>query len=44
VNRSVKRSSKGKEKYARTKPFKECVVEGCGKKVTNPKHMIQVYL
>ncbi|KAF2825644.1 hypothetical protein CC86DRAFT_370594 [Ophiobolus disseminans] len=44
ANRSVKRSSKGKEKPARTKPFKECVVEECGKKVTNAKSMFQIFL
>jgi hypothetical protein len=44
ANRSVKKSSKGKEKPPRTKPFKECAVEGCDKKVSNAKSMIQVYL
>ncbi|KAF2025357.1 hypothetical protein EK21DRAFT_93327 [Setomelanomma holmii] len=44
TNRSAKRSSKGKERSPRTKPFKECVVEDCGKKVTNPKHMFQIFL
>ncbi|KAH8722467.1 hypothetical protein GQ44DRAFT_658421 [Phaeosphaeriaceae sp. PMI808] len=44
ANRSIKRSSKGKEKPAKTKPFKECVVEGCGKKVQNAKAMFQIFL
>ncbi|KAF1921637.1 hypothetical protein BDU57DRAFT_467321 [Ampelomyces quisqualis] len=44
ANRSAKKSSKGKEKPHRTKPFKECAVEGCDKKVSNAKAMIQVYL
>jgi hypothetical protein len=46
VNRYIKKSSKGKEKQAapRTKPFKECVVEGCQKKVSNKSQMFQVFL
>jgi hypothetical protein len=46
ANRSIKKSAKGKEKQtaARTKPFKECVVDGCSKKVTSKSHMFQVFL
>lgn len=44
ANRSAKRSAKGKERPANTKPFKECQVEGCGKTVTHRKAMIQVFL
>ncbi|CAO2655462.1 Nn.00g105260.m01.CDS01 [Neocucurbitaria sp. VM-36] len=44
TNRSVKRSAKGKEKPTRTKPFKDCQVEGCGKNVANRKSMIQIFL
>ncbi|QDS77387.1 hypothetical protein FKW77_006004 [Venturia effusa] len=38
-NRSI--SKKGRVK---TKPFKNCVVEGCGKRTTSKPSMIQVYL
>ncbi|KAJ4400855.1 hypothetical protein N0V91_008364 [Didymella pomorum] len=46
ANRSVKKSAKGKEKQAppKTRPFKECVVEGCGKKVSSSKAMFQVFM
>ncbi|KAF1847263.1 uncharacterized protein K460DRAFT_363363 [Cucurbitaria berberidis CBS 394.84] len=44
TNRSTKRSAKGKERPAKTKPFKECQVEGCGKGVTHRKTMIQIFL
>ncbi|KAF9700709.1 hypothetical protein EKO04_002033 [Ascochyta lentis] len=46
ANRSVKRSAKGKEKQAapKTRPFKDCVVEGCGKKVSSSKAMFQIYI
>ncbi|KAJ4362580.1 hypothetical protein N0V83_010674 [Neocucurbitaria cava] len=44
TNRSVKRSAKGKERPTRTKPFKDCQVEGCGKNVANKKSMIQIFL
>jgi hypothetical protein len=46
ANRSIKKSAKGKEKQAvpRTKPFKECMVEGCQKKVSNKAQMFQVFL
>jgi hypothetical protein len=46
TNRTVKKSVKGKEKVtpADHKPFKECVVEGCLKKVTHQNAMIQVFL
>ncbi|EAT76559.1 hypothetical protein HBH56_228490 [Parastagonospora nodorum] len=44
ANRSAKKSNKGKERPPRTKPFKECVVEDCGKKVTNTKAMFQIFL
>jgi hypothetical protein len=46
VNRSIKASAKGKEKQAapRTRPFKECVVEGCGKRVSSSKAMFQVFM
>ncbi|KAJ4290319.1 hypothetical protein N0V90_010535 [Kalmusia sp. IMI 367209] len=46
ANRHIKKSAKGKEKQApaRTKPFKECVVEGCKKKVSSKTAMIQVFL
>lgn len=44
ANRSIKKSSKGKEKPSRTKPFKECVVEDCDKKVTNSRSMFQIFL
>jgi hypothetical protein len=41
-----KPTSKGKEKIspAEHKPFKECVVEGCTKKTSSPKSMIQIFL
>ncbi|KAJ4356808.1 uncharacterized protein N0V89_004845 [Didymosphaeria variabile] len=46
MNRHIKKSAKGKEKQApaRTKPFKECVVEGCQKKVSPKNAVIQVFL
>ncbi|KAL6704313.1 hypothetical protein ACN47E_008377 [Coniothyrium glycines] len=46
ANRSVKRSTKGKEKErpAGTAPFKTCVVEDCGKSVVHRKSMFQVFL
>ncbi|KAF2789451.1 hypothetical protein K505DRAFT_328227 [Melanomma pulvis-pyrius CBS 109.77] len=46
ANRSVKKSAKGKEKLAapRTQPFKVCVVDGCGKKTSPAKSMIQIFL
>ncbi|CAI6341005.1 unnamed protein product [Periconia digitata] len=45
ANRSKKGSAKGKERQSVIrKPFKECVVEGCNKKVSPPKSMIQVFL
>ncbi|KAJ4372582.1 hypothetical protein N0V86_007942 [Didymella sp. IMI 355093] len=46
ANRAVKKSAKGKEKQAppKTRPFKECVVEGCGKKVSSSKAMFQVFM
>ncbi|KAF2633053.1 hypothetical protein BU25DRAFT_487400 [Macroventuria anomochaeta] len=46
ANRLVKRSAKGKEKQAapKTRPLKECVVEGCGKKVSSPKAMFQLFM
>jgi hypothetical protein len=44
TNRSLKRSSKGKERHPNTAPFKACVVEECGKSVSNKKSMIQVFL
>ncbi|KAJ4982832.1 hypothetical protein SVAN01_11680 [Stagonosporopsis vannaccii] len=46
ANRSIKKSAKGKEKQVplKTKPFKECVVEGCGKKVSSSKAMFQVFM
>ncbi|KAF2658889.1 hypothetical protein K491DRAFT_776001 [Lophiostoma macrostomum CBS 122681] len=46
TNRFTKRSSKGKERVtpADHKPFKECVVEGCHKRISNPSAMIQVFL
>lgn len=44
INRAIKRSAKGKERPPNTKPFKECVVEKCGKKVASPKNMIQIFL
>lgn len=39
TNRSVTRKGRGK-----TKPFKACVVEGCGKRTSPKASMIQVYL
>lgn len=46
ANRSIKRSAKGKEKQttARSRPFKECVVDDCGKKVSSSRAMIQIFL
>lgn len=44
ANRSVKKSSKGKERPPNTKPFKVCVVEDCDKSVVNRKSMIQIFL
>ncbi|KAF2126414.1 hypothetical protein P153DRAFT_399198 [Dothidotthia symphoricarpi CBS 119687] len=46
TNRAIKRSAKGKEKQTvpKTKPFKECVVDDCGKKVSGSKAMIQVFM
>ncbi|KAF2438351.1 hypothetical protein P171DRAFT_436857 [Karstenula rhodostoma CBS 690.94] len=46
MNRHIKKSAKGKEKQvaARTKPFKECVVEGCQKRVSSKNAVIQVFL
>lgn len=44
TNRATKRSAKGKERPPNTKPFKECVVEKCGKKVSSPRNMIQIFL
>ncbi|KAI8931847.1 hypothetical protein NX059_010753 [Plenodomus lindquistii] len=44
ANRTVKKSSKGKERPPNTKPFKICVVEDCDKSVVNRKSMIQVFL
>ncbi|KAL1606237.1 hypothetical protein SLS60_003639 [Paraconiothyrium brasiliense] len=46
MNRHIKKSAKGKEKQvpARTKPFKECVVEGCQKRVSSRSAVIQVFL
>ncbi|KAF1933289.1 uncharacterized protein M421DRAFT_712 [Didymella exigua CBS 183.55] len=46
ANRSAKGSAKGKEKQAlpKTRPFKACVVEGCGKKVSSSKAMFQVFM
>lgn len=42
----MKASSKGKDPVDRTKhkAFKACVVEGCDKKTSNVKSMIQVFL
>ncbi|PVH97532.1 hypothetical protein DM02DRAFT_80559 [Periconia macrospinosa] len=40
-----KSTAKGKERQSGTrKPFKECVVDGCNKKVSSHKAMIQVFL
>ncbi|KAH7384022.1 hypothetical protein DE146DRAFT_667640 [Phaeosphaeria sp. MPI-PUGE-AT-0046c] len=44
TNRATKRSAKGKERPPNTKPFKDCVVENCGKKVSSPRNMIQIFL
>ncbi|KAF2276316.1 uncharacterized protein EI97DRAFT_467027 [Westerdykella ornata] len=46
ANRFVKVSTKGKDAVDKTKhkPFKVCVVDGCDKKTSNPKAMIQVFL
>lgn len=46
INRSMKRSAKGKEKQlsVRTKPFKECVVDDCQVKVSNKNAAIQIFL
>lgn len=46
MNRHIKKSAKGKEKQvpARTKPFKECVVEDCQKRVSSKNAVIQVFL
>ncbi|KAF2011416.1 hypothetical protein BU24DRAFT_466128 [Aaosphaeria arxii CBS 175.79] len=43
---SSKRSAKGKEKASTSqlKTFKECVVEGCGKKLAHRSAMIQIFL
>ncbi|KAF1957825.1 hypothetical protein CC80DRAFT_34276 [Byssothecium circinans] len=40
----TKSSAKGKEKQPICKKFKECVVEECGKKVSNSKTMVQIFL
>ncbi|KAF1968178.1 hypothetical protein BU23DRAFT_602351 [Bimuria novae-zelandiae CBS 107.79] len=45
LNRHIKKTSKGKEKATpHTKPFKECVVDGCTKKVSSKSAVIQVFL
>ncbi len=46
LNRHIKKSAKGKEKQvpARTKPFKEGVVDGCQKRVSGKNTVIQVFL
>lgn len=46
ANRYVSKSSaKGKERQTGArKHFKECVVEGCSKRVSSPKSMIQIFL
>lgn len=46
MNRHQKKTAKGKEKQgpARTKPFKECVVDGCEKRVSPKTAVIQVFL
>ncbi|KAI1958372.1 hypothetical protein LOZ58_005104 [Ophidiomyces ophidiicola] len=42
TNRAVSRGKKATP--VKTKPFAKCVVAGCGKPVSSPKTMIQVYL
>ncbi|KAF2873639.1 hypothetical protein BDV95DRAFT_349505 [Massariosphaeria phaeospora] len=46
ANRGGKRSTKGKEKQPppRTKPFKECVVKGCQKRINTRSAMVQIFL
>ena len=43
---SNRKTAKGKEKQvlARTKPFKECVVDGCEKRVSSKNQVIQIFL
>ncbi|KAL5046105.1 hypothetical protein BDW71DRAFT_182823 [Aspergillus fruticulosus] len=41
VNRSM---AKAKKNSSKTKPFSRCPVPGCGKHVSSPKSMFQVYL
>ncbi|KAL4998679.1 hypothetical protein BDV10DRAFT_69776 [Aspergillus recurvatus] len=41
VNRSM---AKAKKSISKTKPFSRCPVPGCGKHVSSPKSMFQVYL
>ncbi|KAI5283699.1 hypothetical protein KEM54_001923, partial [Ascosphaera aggregata] len=38
------RKSRSRQSNHKTRPFSRCVVEGCGKSVSSPSAMIQIYL
>ena len=44
ANRHISKKGKEKAAPARTKPFKECVVDGCPKKVSSKSAVIQIFL